>query len=82
MDLLGTDHLIFKVKNKNLGIQCILSKPFFPGSYKGLQITQNLTCIKHVDLIASSVLNLIIKLERSIGIFVQNNCCITCSIGS
>ena len=33
-------------------------KALFPGSYKGLQITHNLTCIKHVDLLlASSALN-------------------------
>ena len=35
----------------------------FPGSYKGLQITQKLTCIKHVVLLlASSVLN--VKYKR------------------
>ena len=39
-------------------IQQIFPKPFFPQSYRGLQITQNLTCIKHIDLLlASSVLN-------------------------
>ena len=26
----------------------------FPGSFKGLQITQNLTCTKHVDLLLTS----------------------------
>ena len=28
----------------------------YPGSYKGLQITQKLTCIKHVDLPSTSIL--------------------------
>ena len=43
---------------------------FSPGSYKGLQITQNLTCINHVDLLlASSVLNInytVRKIHRNI----------------
>ena len=39
-------------------IQQIFSKPFIPQSYRGWQITQNLTCKKHVDLLlASNVLN-------------------------
>ena len=48
-----------EVKNKNLVLHSVyFIKAFFPGSYKGLQITQNLTCIKHVDLsFASCVLN-------------------------
>ena len=28
---------------------------FFPGSYKGLQITQKLSCIKHVNLLLAAV---------------------------
>ena len=39
-------------------IQQIFSKPFFPQSYRGLQITQNLTCKKYVDLLlANNVIN-------------------------
>ena len=35
-------------------------KTLFPWSYKGLQITQSLTCIKPVDLLlASSALNIV-----------------------
>ena len=37
----------------------------FPWSYKGLQIVQNLTCIKYVDLLlASSVLNVYYKIRK------------------
>ena len=73
-----------KLKIKSLFfIELIFFKALFPVSYKGLQITHNLICIKHVDLLlASGVLNVNEKLERSIGIFVRTNCCITCSIGS
>ena len=40
-----------KLKIKSLFfIQSLFSKPF-----KGLQITQNLTCIKHVDLLLAAV---------------------------
>ena len=64
-------------------IQQIFLKPFFPQSYRGLQITQNLTCKKHVVLLlASSVLNVNYQMRKSIGIFVRTNCCITCSFGS
>ena len=43
----------------------------FPWSHKGLQISQNLTCIKHVDLLlASDVLNVNYK----IGKFHRNIC--------
>ena len=49
----------YEVKNKKFVLHSVyFFKALFPGSYKGLQITQNLTCIKHVDLLlASSVLN-------------------------
>ena len=41
-----------KIKNKKYVLHSVnFFKALFPGSYKGLQITQNLTCIKHVDLI-------------------------------
>ena len=45
-----------EVKNKKFVLySAYFFKAFFAGSYKGLQITQNLTCIKHVDqLLASS----------------------------
>ena len=39
-------------------IQQFFFEALFPQNYKDLQITQNLTCIKHVDLLlASNVLN-------------------------
>ena len=55
-----------KLKIKNLFfIQLIFFEAFLPGSYKGLQITQNLTCVKHVDLLlASSVLNVNYKITK------------------
>ena len=73
-----------EVKNKKLILHSVnFFKALFLGSYKGLQITQNLTYIKHVDqLFTSSVLNVNYEFKRSIGIFVRTNCCITCSIGS
>ena len=38
---------------------------FLPCSYKGLQITQNLSCIEHEDLLlASSVLNVNYKIRN------------------
>ena len=38
-------------KNK----KCVLhSVNLFPGSYKGLQITQKLSCIKHIGLLLAS----------------------------
>ena len=47
-----------EVKNKKFSSFSVFFEAFFHGSYKGLQITQNLTCIKHVDLLlARSVLN-------------------------
>ena len=57
--------------NKNFVLHSVyFFEALFPGSYKVLQITQNLTCIKHVDLLlASSVLNVnytIRKIHRNI----------------
>ena len=41
-----------EVKNKTFVLHSVIFfKALFPGSYKGLQIKQNLTCIKHVDLL-------------------------------
>ena len=43
-------NVINEVKNKKFVLHSMnFSEALFPGSYKGLQITQNLTCIKHVD---------------------------------
>ena len=59
------------MSSKNLKIKkFVLHSVFFfealfPGSYKDLQITQNLTCIKHVDLLlGSSVLNVNYKIRK------------------
>ena len=42
-----------------------LLEELFPRNYKCLQITQNLACIKHVDLVlASSVLNVNLKIRK------------------
>ena len=42
-----------------------LLEALFPGNYKSLQITQNLTYIKHVDLLlADSVLNVNYKIRQ------------------
>ena len=48
-----------EVKNEKFVLHSVnFFEALFPGSCKGLQITQNLTCKKHVDLLwASSVLN-------------------------
>ena len=75
---------VFKEKNKKFVLHSVkFFEALFSGSYKGLQITQNLTCIKHVDLLlASSVLNVNYKIRKSKRIFVRTNCCITCSVSS
>ena len=61
-----------KLKNKKFVLLSVnFFKALFPGSYKGLQITQNLTCIKHVDLLlAISVLNVNYKIRK-----IHNNIC-------
>ena len=53
-----------EVKNKKFVLHSVkFFEALFPGCYKGLQITQNLTCIKHVDLLlASSVMCIKCKL--------------------
>ena len=57
-----------KLKNKKFIVHSVnFFKTLSPGSYKDLQITQNLTCIiiKHVDLLlASSVLNVNYKIRK------------------
>ena len=42
----------------------------FPRRYKGLQKTQNLTCIKHVDLLLASILNVNYKFRK-----IHSNIC-------
>ena len=77
-----------KISSNKLNIKICSSfseffEALFLGSYKGLQITQKLTCIEHVDLLLSStVLNVNHKIRKiHIRIFIRTNCCI-CSIGS
>ena len=55
-----------KVKSKKFVLHSVnFFKALFPGSYKGLQITQSLTCIKHDDLLlASSVLSVNYKIRK------------------
>ena len=56
----GVKNNVFnEVKNKKFVLHSVnLFEALSPGSYKGLQIIQKLSCIKHVDLLlASSVLN-------------------------
>ena len=44
-----------EVKNKKfVPYSANFFEALFPGSYKGLRITQKLTCIKHVDLLLAS----------------------------
>ena len=70
-----------EVKNKKFVLHLVnFFEALFPRSCKGLQVTQNLTCIKHVDLLGKQYIKC--NLGRSIRIFVRSNCCITCSIGS
>ena len=53
-----------EVKKKFVLHSANFFEALFPQSYKGLQITQNFTCIKHVDLLlASSVLNVNYKIR-------------------
>ena len=61
--------LFNKVKNKKFVLHSVyFFEAFFPGSYKDLHITQNFTCIKHVDLLlASSVLNVNYKIRKIHG---------------
>ena len=48
-------NVLNQVKNKKFVLHSVnFVKALFPGSYKGLQITQKLTCIKRVDLPSSS----------------------------
>ena len=55
-----------KLKIKKFILHSVnLFETLFPGSYKGLQIPQNLTCIKHVNLLlAISVLNVNYKIRK------------------
>ena len=61
-----------EVKNKKFVLHSVnFFKALFPQSYKGLQITQNLKCIKHVDLLsASNVLNVNYKIRK-----IRRNIC-------
>ena len=47
-------NVLNQVKKKIVFHSVNFVKVLFPGSYKGLQITQKLTCIKRVDLPSSS----------------------------
>ena len=57
---------IKKLKNKKFVLHSVnFFEALFSGSYKGLQITQKLLCINHVDLLlASSVLNVNYKIRK------------------
>ena len=45
-----------KVKNKKFVLHSVrVLEALFPGNYKGVQITQNLQCMKHVDLLLQAV---------------------------
>ena len=62
----GANKLFKEVKNKKFVFHSVnMFEAVFPGSYKSLQITQKLSCIKHVDLLlASSVLNVNYKIRK------------------
>ena len=68
-----------QVKNKKFVLHSVnFVEGLFPGNYKGLQITQKLTCRKRVVLPSTSTFGKQYTWYK----IIRTNCCITCSIGS